>query len=40
MYDNTIGRWFAVDPLAEKYYALTPYDFVSRKPFNRTKACM
>jgi RHS repeat-associated core domain len=26
-YDPTIGRWGVVDPLAEKYYSWTPYDY-------------
>ena len=27
MYDNTLGRWFNVDPLAEKYLNLSPYAY-------------
>lgn len=27
-----IGRWGTVDPLAEKYYALTPYGYVANNP--------
>ncbi len=25
MYDPTIARWMSVDPMAEKYYPLSPY---------------
>ncbi|MGK6353528.1 DUF6443 domain-containing protein [Parapedobacter sp. DT-150] len=34
-YDPVIGRWGSVDPLAENYYDLTPYDFVGGNPINR-----
>ncbi len=32
MYDPRIGRWFAVDPLAAKFPAYTPYSFVNNMP--------
>jgi len=35
MYDSEIGRWSVPDPLAEKYYSLSPYDFVGGNPINR-----
>ncbi|MCQ2119039.1 MAG: hypothetical protein MJY84_03855 [Bacteroidales bacterium] len=25
MYDPTVARWMSPDPLAEKYYPMTPY---------------
>jgi len=31
-YDATLGRWFAVDPLAEKYYAWSPYNYCASNP--------
>ncbi|TGN21646.1 RHS repeat-associated core domain-containing protein [Empedobacter tilapiae] len=31
-YDPTIGRWFNIDPLAEKYYGITPYSFALNSP--------
>ncbi|MCB9326736.1 MAG: RHS repeat-associated core domain-containing protein [Lewinellaceae bacterium] len=31
-YDPAIGRWNAVDPLAEKYYAYSPYNYVLGNP--------
>ena len=33
-YDPAIARWNAVDPLAEKYYPVTPYAFCSGNPVN------
>ena len=32
MYDNQIGRWHLVDPLAEKYQPISPYSFTSNNP--------
>ena len=34
-YDATLGRWFAVDPLAEKYYGWSPYNYCKSSPLNR-----
>ncbi len=31
-HDPAIGRWGAVDPLAEKYIAISPYTYVSNNP--------
>ena len=33
-YDAALGRWFAVDPLAEKYYNVSPYTFTGNYGFN------
>jgi RHS repeat-associated protein len=32
LYDNRLGRWLALDPLAKKYPELTPYNFVANNP--------
>ena len=34
MYDPVIGRWTAVDPLAEKYYSMSPYGYCLDDPVN------
>ena len=31
-YDPILGRWFAQDPLAEKYYGISPYAFCAGNP--------
>jgi RHS repeat-associated protein len=31
-YDASVGRWFAVDPLAEKYVGISPFTFVNNSP--------
>ena len=31
-YDPAVGRWFVVDPLAERYYASTPYNYTGNNP--------
>jgi RHS repeat-associated protein len=34
MYDNRLGRWLSVDPLARKYSEFSPYCFVANNPIN------
>ena len=31
-YDPVLGRWFAQDPLSEKYYGISPYAFCAENP--------
>ena len=33
-YDPAIGRWMNIDPLAEKYFGATPYNYVLNNPVN------
>lgn len=34
-YSATSARWLSMDPLAEKYYSVSPYAFCSNNPINR-----
>lgn len=34
MYDPTIARWTAADPLSEKYYSISPYAYCMGNPIN------
>ncbi|MBY8962546.1 hypothetical protein KJK34_07250 [Flavobacterium sp. D11R37] len=33
-YDSALGRFFSIDPLAEKYHYITPYQFSSNQPIH------
>ena len=33
-YDATLGRWTTMDPLAEKYYDISPYAYCGNNPVN------
>lgn len=35
MYDAALGRWHAVDPMAERYHSSTPYSYCGGDPVNR-----
>lgn len=35
LHDPQIGRWTTIDPLAQKRYWATPYNFVQNNPINR-----
>ena len=32
MYDPTIARWMSMDPMAEKYYPMSPYEYCANNP--------
>jgi RHS repeat-associated protein len=34
MYDPVIGRFLTTDPMAEKYYSITPYGYCTNNPIN------
>ncbi len=34
MYDPTLARWMVPDPLAEKYYSVSPYAYCGNRPIN------
>ena len=31
-YDPAVGRWWSIDPMAKKYYAISPYVYVADNP--------
>ncbi|TRX34058.1 RHS repeat-associated core domain-containing protein [Flavobacterium sp. ZT3R18] len=33
-YDPALGRWMNIDPMAEKYFGATPYNYVLNSPVN------
>lgn len=35
MYDAALGRWHVVDPMAEKYYSISPYAYCGNEPVGR-----
>jgi RHS repeat-associated protein len=37
MYENQIGRWTVIDPLAGKYRDISPYAFVKNNPINNVE---
>lgn len=34
-YDAYVGRWNAIDPLAHKYFGMSPYNYCGNDPVNR-----
>ena len=32
MYDAALGRWHVVDPMAEEYYSISPYEYCNNSP--------